>query len=193
MAYVEDEDFAEYVRNEIESVDGPQLEAARAAAERAVDWYTGRNFDEASAPVARTYAGNCWHVLQIDDCTSITSVTVAGTALTATEWQAEPVGARDDTGRVTVYTSIRRLGAIWYERSTGADIVITAAWGWPAFPYEVISATKIIGQGILDMRNSRGGVIAATEFGPVRVSASIAAQAAALLAPLRSVRTFGIA
>lgn len=192
MTYVADPEFSDYLRNIVGAIDAVHLASAKAAAQRAVDWYTCRNFDVAGSATSRTYAGNCARVLRIDDCTSITSITVAGTALVAADWQAEPVGARDATGRVTVYTSVRRLGAHWYESSDGADIVVLAAWGWPVTPFEVVEATKMLGKGIVELRNARGGVVSEDQFGPVRVPRTIATQAMALLDPLRGVGAFGI-
>ena len=60
-----------------------------------------------------------------------------------------------------------------------ASVTVTAAWGWSAIPPEIIEAVKILGKGIVELRNSRGGVIASDVFGPVRVSRNIAGQSQA--------------
>jgi hypothetical protein len=185
-------DFKNYVRDEFVNEDDAVLQAALDAAEWAVGDHCQRTFDVAGAPTARTYRGTNDSVLPIHDAASITSVTVKG--VTVTDWQAEPINGIDSVGRAVPFTRLRRVDGIFerlWEDRVPNDIVVTAAYGWPASPPAAVEAVKILAKDIIHQRDNRSGVAGFAEFGAVRVRQNPYVEV--LLAKLRRAESWGLA
>lgn len=177
-----------------QSANRPRYTTAAAAATVAIQQHLQRHVDtEDATATARTFrpltAGS--RLLTIHDCTTITAVTENGTTLTAgTDYQAEPVNGLDRTGATVPYTALRRLGGPWYYDDDTATVSVTAKWGWAAIPDPIIMAFYLLTKDIALARELRGDVAGFNDFGAVRIRQN--SQIASLLAPYRSVESWGI-
>lgn len=181
----------DYARNELGTADDVAIQAALDAAHYSAYDYAGRQFELAGAASARTFVPTSWHILEISDCTSITSVVNNGTTVAASDYQAEPVGGRSDSGATVPFTRLRMLTGAWYCWNGQASVTVTATWGWAAAPAAAVEAVKILAKDILHQRDNRSGVAGFSEFGAVRVRQN--PYVAMLLDPLRRIEAFGIA
>lgn len=193
MAYVDDDEFAEYVRDQVGTVNATVRTRALRAAEQMCDLYCMRTFTVASGtPAARLFAAPtpALRILRIFDCVSITSV--VDNTVTVTDYQPEPIGGRNALGVTVPYEDLRRLDACWSYSSDGeALITVTADWGWLAVPAQVTEATMILAKDILQQRNNNSGVAGFGEFGAVRVRMN--PLVSDMLNPLRRIEAFGVA
>jgi hypothetical protein len=72
-------------------------------------------------------------------------------------------------------------------------VEITGVWGWPAVPFEVKQACRIMVAEIAKMQESPLGVAGFGEYGVMRVGKSLPPRAMDFLAPYRHAQGFGIA
>lgn len=168
------------------------IQAAIDASEEAIDDRTGRVFAVAGSATARLFApvSNMSTVLEIDDCTSVTSVVAYGTTLDASAYQLEPVGARDYAGRTVPYSRIRLLYGYWPQATPGeASVSVTGTWGWASLPKRYTEATKILSADLLEAKDIRNGVIGFSDYAAFRVRDN--GQVAALLQRLTRARAGG--
>ena len=195
MAIITIAEFTDYIRNELGSVDTAHVTSAYNAAESTLSGVCQREWKVASTSTARVYVPDGTSILRIHDCTSVTSITLDGATVASTDYQLEPLNAIAWDGTPWPYERVvRLLGWWWFPTIPGkASVTVTAAWGWSAIPPEIIEAVKILGKGIVELRNSRGGVIASDVFGPVRVSRNIAGQVESLISGFKRAEAFGIA
>jgi len=161
-AYVTLSEFKSYLRNELSAVDDIDLTEALTSASDAIGDYCGRTFTAAgTAATARVYVPTWDTELYIDDATTVTAVSVSGTALAATAFQKEPLNALVN-GQASPYTKLVRLGGEMWSGNAYDDeavVSVTATWGWPAVPSRVVSATKILAKEIAETRNQMGGYV----------------------------------
>lgn len=190
MAIVTLADLKSYARNELGTADDTAIQAALDAAHWSAYDYCGRQFEVAGAASARTFVPMSWQIVEIDDCTTISSVVNNGTTVAASTYQAEPVGNRSDSSQTVPFTMLRSLSGAWYCWNGQASVTVTATWGWAAAPPAAIEAVKILARDILHQRDNRSGVAGFSEFGAVRVRQN--PYVAMLLDPLRRTSTFGI-
>lgn len=149
--------FKDYCRNQLPTADDVHLQSALDAAEESINEMCQRTFIVAGAATARSFGIPINESLSIADATTVTSVTVGGTALDPTTYRLEPIGAvgqSDNTGLVTPYTGITNLAYYWPPTVLGV-VVVTATWGWLATPPKVIEATKILARNIAEKREDR--------------------------------------
>jgi hypothetical protein len=144
-----------------DDLDNVQLSLAIAAASRAVDRSTGRQFGLVATAETRYYQADydyrstCW-VVSIDDVmVSPTLVTVDGTAT---------------TGYVLHNRNAPAKGRPWTELTTTSspgcvDVEVTAQWGWSAVPAAVQEATLLQASRLLARRDSPYGVTGSPDQG----------------------------
>lgn len=196
MAYLTVAELKPYLRHERGSVDDALLSSILDTVSASIDAYCGRSFVAygGGGATARSYAPTGTTVLFVHDCTTVSSITEDGTTLSSTYWQAEPVNSLDDGGATVPYHRIRRIdGMAWTQTSAypgKASISVTATWGWSAVPSRVKDACRIMAKDLADQQNVRGGLIDFGEFGAPVTQNRMAVQ---LLAPLRMVRSWGVA
>ena len=180
---VSDAEFDEYISNEFGTVEASLRSSAVAAGRRAVRAYCARDFTVVAAgaeATARLYVPNGSDVLRIDDCTTVTAITIDGSALAASAYQLEPYRV-DRAGLTRPYEQVRYLLGYWYGATPGkASVSVTAKWGWAALPGEVPEAVKQIGR--LHLLRRRMGLDDA-EYREILAS----------LNDLRAVEAFGVA
>ena len=154
-----------------------QLQQALAAAARGIDRDTGRRFWLDPAPVQRVYnprgrtvCDESGERILVDDVGSTTGLVVetgpAGGPWTAvTDYETAPDNALVDGRPITAL--LRSYGS-WGQG--GNRVRVTARFGWPGIPDEVIEATKIQANRLFKRKDSPEGVASAGEWGVVRVS-----------------------
>lgn len=187
--------FEDYIRTEIGAQDTQHNQSALSAAEAAINNACQRQFALAGAASPRSFAptGDS-DTLPIDDCTSITSVVENGTAVSASNYQAEPLNSLSASGETVPFDQLRKLGGIWYPLYHGqATVVVTATWGWASIPYIVVEACKLTGKALIELRNARGGVVTSDAFGQVHAPRDVLSQVGPLLGSYWSVDAFGFA
>lgn len=154
------------------------LSSALDSASRYIDRVTGRRFyiDESPVPRVVNPRGNVVcdrdgnHLLIADIGDDADFQVEVGQGLSFTDVTAavelEPTDALDQGEPIT---SLLRLGGRW-SSSPGQRVRITAHWGWPEVPAEIVSATLIQATRIFKRKDSPEGVTGSAEWGVVRVS-----------------------
>ncbi len=169
------------------------LNAAIAAASRRVDTYCGRTFGLDVAASARSYdpdrrisrrLGGA-EVFLIDDVGDVTGMLVETGYYTGATYQTITDFATDRPNAIAegypVTGLLRAYG--WYTGPSNR-LRVTAKWGWPAVPGEVVEATLIMAARLFRRKDSPEGVLGASEWGTVRVSSRIDPDFADLLSAL---------
>lgn len=153
------------MRSEIPTADDAFLDEAILAAKTTMENACQRQFDLATTSTARSFDPTGTDVLWIHDCTSITTVVDAGgSTLTAnTDYRAYPLNGKSNAGESVPYYKLKRNG-VWSYGSLLSVVTVTAAWGWPAIPSQIITAVRIIAKDEFNQRDSGVG------FGLVAVS-----------------------
>lgn len=170
------------------------IQLAIDAAEEAANAYCGRVFSVASGTSsARLYVptNDRQNVLTIHDCVSISTIVDDGSALAASDWQAEPINGLLASGDTSPYTQVRLLaGAYWAFDANRATVSVTADWGWTALPDRYTNAVLILTADIVDQRALQNGVLGFTEYAGIRVRAN--PMVSSLLRKLRRAEAWGI-
>lgn len=170
------------------------VQAAIDAAEEAINDDCGRIFTVAGAGTARLYAAasDRTNVLRIHDCTGVSAITVSGSAVTASDYQLEPVNNLTAAGDYSPYTQVRILGGqAWDRLGDEAIISVTATWGWATLPDRYTQAVEILAADLLEQVELRNGIVGFTEYAGIRVKAN--PMVAGLLKKLRRAEAWGIA
>lgn len=167
-------DVKEFLGIESSNIQNDQnIERAIDAAEKLIERTTGRVFTLSASATARTFATSpCETDLIIDDVGTLTGLVVeTGTfgsstwdTVADTDYEVGPVNAIARGVPVTVV--LRPSG--W---GTGNSRVrVTAKWGWPEVPADVIQATILQAVRLLKRKDSPGGVYGSADWGLIRVS-----------------------
>lgn len=180
-------------------------ELARAinAASRQIDSCCGTRFWRESSPTPRLFMAGDPHTVWTGDFATTDGVVVATdedgdgvfeTVWAADEWRAQPLVqvVSDRPFTHVVATGARRFpcrGRRWAGSPLAPLVQVTAAWGWPSVPAEVVQACQILAIDHFKSKDLTGGVAGFGEYNPVRVSA-FNPQAKALIEHLR-VPVFG--
>lgn len=165
------------------------LYACLSAASRGIDDYCGRVFYRDSSASARTYrtrgrvdaSDSDGELLLVDDIATedgliVESGDTSFTTIAATGYDLEPSTA---LVRRRPATGLRRVAGCW---SRTRLVRVTAVWGWPAIPAQVVQATQIQAKRLYKRRESPEGVLGNSEWGVVRLS-RVDPDVQALLAP----------
>ncbi|HEV2929458.1 MAG TPA: phage gp6-like head-tail connector protein, partial [Propionibacteriaceae bacterium] len=152
--YVTTAELRSYATHSTSTVDDVELALAVAAASRAVDRATNRQFGVVAAAEERTYPARydrrrCRWLVEIDDVQTTTGLEVAGVAFDADLHRLEPLNAQ-------------ALGRPWtllvLDANPGDEVTIEALWGWTAVPDPVKQATLLQGHRFAWRRASPQGV-----------------------------------
>lgn len=183
-----------YYRSTI-TADTGEIEAAVLVASAAIDRHCARSFEVPTVASARSFVVNDGCLVKVDDIANTTDLVIAdnATTLISADYQLETSPGRtarpDPAGLTRPYAYIRRLSGSWGVTDE-ATLAITARWGWPAVPDEVKLATKMLSKDLLSARDTRFGLAQVGDFSR-RISQN--GMVSALLDPLRSADTIGIA
>lgn len=166
------------------------VQAAIDAAEEVINDDLGRVMVVASGSSARVYVPDGSDLLVIHDCTAVSSITLDGAAVSAT--QLEPLNNLTAAGDYSPYTRVRMLyGNRWTADGQRAVVSVTATWGWSALPDRYTEAVKVLAADILEQKDIRNGVLGFTEYAGIRVKEN--PMVAKLLSRLRRSESWGIA
>lgn len=188
--------------SDIGSSTDAELVRAINAASRQIDSCCGTQFWREPSPTPRLFRAVDARMLWTGDFADTTGMTVATdgdgdgvfeTVWAATEWRAEPLVRMN--GRPftqVVATGGRRFpirGRAYRNQHLAPSVQVTARWGWPEVPAEVVQACQILAIDHYKSKDLTGGVAGFGEYNPVRI-APFNPQAKALLEHLR-VPVFG--
>lgn len=153
------------------------LQAALTRASRAIDRKTGRRFYLDASASARAYNPNgrvvCsagGQVLLVDDIGSTTGLVVE-TGTTAAGWTAVTDYETHPDNAVALnrpVTGLLRLVTTWPSGST--RVRVTAKWGWPAVPDEIVQATLLLANRLYLRKDSPEGIAGSADWGAIRLS-----------------------
>lgn len=169
--YLTVEQVKSYARSEIATDDDEWIAAAIDAAEMTLDRECARRFAVAGAASAQRYAPTSPELLTIRDCTTVTSITVGGSAVSPVDYQLEPIDGLNSFGESVPYTSVRLLTGSWLSGSLNsreATVTVTATWGWSAIPARIEQAALIIARDIIANRDEvKLGLVGFSDVGGV--------------------------
>lgn len=171
--YVDTEELARFVRT-TDNVDNVELANACAAASRAVDRATYRQFG-LTASEDRFYSSKwsfkrgLW-VIETDDFVSVTAVALdlAGdgtysTTVNIADLIKLPVNAAAE-GRPWERVALRNTTAALHTLAPDG-VRLTGTWGWSAVPETIVTATKLQASRVFKRRNSPFGVAGSPDQG----------------------------
>lgn len=160
------------------NADDALLSKALEASSRRIDKRTGRRFYLDGAATTRVYklAGRVAvnhdgeEGLLVDDIGSLTDLAVetgaSGSFTAITGYEVEPENA---LARGTAISMLRLPTGTW-GHGAGARVRVTARWGWPAVPAEVVEAALLLAARLFKRKASPDGTAGVGEWGPIRVS-----------------------
>jgi hypothetical protein len=159
-----------------DTADDVALQRAITSASAAVDSFTGRRFwiDDAVVPrIFRPARRVTWdrdgQLFLTDDIASSTGLIVEmGTPsqwTLVTDYEPHPDNALVKGKPIT---GLLRLA--WWFGGYGLRLQVTAKWGWPAVPAEVVEATLIQAARLYRRKDSPEGILGSADWGAIRVS-----------------------
>ena len=168
------------------TTDDAVLADALAAAQEAVEQFTGRTFGATTSSEVRIFAGGTFNAA-IDDAQTVTLVEESSDRVTWSTIDASTYWLAPDN--VTPKTRLCYLSGClrnW--------VRVTGTWGYGATPASVDRATLMMASRLHKRRDSVEGVAGFGDFGVVRISNRTDPDVAALLNPYRRIdRTMGLA
>lgn len=154
------------------------LTSALAAASKSIDRDTGRKFSLDSTATARTYSPSSRRTVDcegeriiVDDIGTLTGLIVetgssgVWTTVSSSDYETGPENALALGKPVT--TLLRTSGTWGYGTQR---VRVTARWGWPAVPDEVVQATLILAARLFKRSASPEGILGSAEWGVIRLS-----------------------
>jgi len=161
-----------------DTVDDAMLEQIVESSSRSIDRIAGRYFYQDAGTSARYYRAVSPVSLLVDDISTTTGLTVAistdGTNYSTpmvydTDFIVEPFNAAA-TGRP--YTLLTSLGTQYfpYPWNYRPGVRVTARWGWPSIPDDIVEACLILCADLYKRKDSVGGVLGLSEMGAIRMS-----------------------
>jgi hypothetical protein len=171
--YISVDDFKAYVKIEGSSQYDELLEEAAGSASREVERFCRRQFNDAGSASEREFTPVSSEVLIVDDFSTSDGleIEVDGIAWTADQYSLEPKNGVMQGVPGWPYWLIRAKGGSSFP-TNGADVKVTARWGWAAVPEPVRQATKVIAAMNFQMKDAPLGVAGNGDFGVVRVQDS---------------------
>lgn len=177
--YITDDGLAAYLKV-TKSGNEEFLDLACRSTTRWVDGYCRRQFNLATAASARYFDVLRDGIVLVDDigdetiavATDTSSDGTFATSWTVSDFQATPLDALDQGRPVT---SLGAVGDFSFPRSTSRRglVRVTAKWGWPAVPDDVLEACYIQAARVYKRRESAEGVLGNADFGLVRVGSRL--------------------
>ena len=151
------------------------IQAALDATTTNINERTGRpgtGFNLASAPSARVFWPTHPALLSIDDVSDPATMSVSTgqvgnftNPVTADNFHCLPDNALVEGRPVECLEHYWSYWPTW----PSVGVQITAVWGWPAVPADVIEAQLIWCSRLFKRKDSPDGIAGASDFGPIRV------------------------
>lgn len=162
-----------------DSVDDTMLEQIVESASRSIDRIANRRFYLDANASARTYRliGNLR--VQVDDFGTTSGLVVktdpndSGVYETTftlnSDYIVEPTNA---LAKGRPFTTITIVGGTAFSLPVNyrPQVEVTARWGWPTVPDDIVEATLILSADLYKRRDSVGGVLGLSELGAIRMS-----------------------
>jgi uncharacterized phiE125 gp8 family phage protein len=170
-----------------DTVDDAQLALAVAAASRAVDRATNRQFGLVAAPEERVYTARwdkrrCRWVVEIDDLMTAVGLTVTTDAGTVDVFDLQPGNAAGE-GLAWTRLVVAPESAV-QPTADENGVSVTAQWGWAAVPATVKQATLLQASRLFARRKAPFGVAGSPELGSeLRLLARLDPDVAVVLGP----------
>lgn len=191
MSYVELHEVRTAMRID-DFADDTVLQASLDAACAQIDAWCGRTFTVAAGTATRDYVPNDAFVLYVDDCTSVSSITLDTdgdgtfeTTMAATDYQAEPVNGRS-SGVASSYYRLRAIdNYTWPILAGRATVRVAATWGWAATPAAVKQAAIIQCEYLFKALDAPLGVAGFGDVGALRMTTRMHPAVQMLLEPFR--------
>jgi len=159
------------------------IEKGIEAASRSIDRIANRRFYQDSVATARLYRPTDFYRLIVDDISTTSSLAVAldatgngsytDTLALNTDYILDPVNAASKGRPFTMITLVGgTLGTkLWpFPTNFRPGVQVTARWGWPAIPDDIVEATLILSADYMKRASSVGGVVGLSELGAIRMS-----------------------
>ena len=159
------------------------IEKGIEAASRSIDRIANRRFYQDSVATARLYRPTDFYRLIVDDISTTSSLVVAldatgngsytDTLTLNTDYILDPVNAASKGRPYTMITLVGgTLGTkLWpFPTNFRPGVQVTARWGWPAIPDDIVEATLILSADYMKRASSVGGVVGLSELGAIRMS-----------------------
>jgi hypothetical protein len=159
------------------------IEKAIEAASRSIDRIANRRFYQDSVATARLYRPVDFYRLIVDDISTTSSLVVAldatgngsytDTLALNTDYILDPVNAPSKGRPYTMVTLVGgTLGTkLWpFPTNFRPGVQVTARWGWPSIPDDIVEATLILSADYMKRASSVGGVVGLSELGAIRMS-----------------------
>jgi hypothetical protein len=159
------------------------IEKAIEAASRSIDRIANRRFYQDAEASARLYRPTDFYRLIVDDISTTSSLVVAldatgngsytDTLALNTDYILDPVNA---TSKGRPYTMVTLVGGtlgtkLWpFPTNFRPGVQVTARWGWPSIPDDIVEATLILSADYMKRASSVGGVVGLSELGAIRMS-----------------------
>ncbi|WP_330242010.1 phage gp6-like head-tail connector protein [Streptomyces sp. NBC_00525] len=149
------------------------LTTAINAATKLIDNETGRTFTLDAAASARVFVPSFGDLLIIDDVGAAAGVVVEVGSVGSTSWseldssayELHPLNALAKGKPVTGLAAPASAG--WGSRTR---VRVTARWGWPAVPDEVVQACMIQAVRLFKRKDSPEGIMGSDQWGLARLS-----------------------
>jgi len=158
------------------------IENAIEAASRSIDRIANRRFYLDANASPRLYRPVDIYRLIVDDIGSTTSLAVnldatgngnyTDTLTLNTDYILDPVNAPQKNRPYTTVTLVGSSGtASWpFPSSFRPSVQVTARWGWPSVPDDIVEACLILSADYMKRASSVGGVVGLSELGAIRMS-----------------------
>jgi hypothetical protein len=159
------------------------IEKAIEAASRSIDRIANRRFYQDANASARLYRPVDFYRLIVDDISTTSSLVVAldatgdgsytDTLALNTDYILDPVNAPSKGRPYTMVTLVGgTLGTkLWpFPTNFRPGVQVTARWGWPSIPDDIVEATLILSADYMKRASSVGGVVGLSELGAIRMS-----------------------
>lgn len=191
--YLTTDDLKAFLRIS-DTVDDTQIGYAIAAASRAIDKFTNRQFGKVASAEQRRYTALAdnqrgRYVVQVDDLGDATGFAVQFNSVAVTAYQLEPFNALLE-GRV--YTRVTFDPKDVTFKGDEGEVYITGLWGWPFVPTAVQQATLLQASRIFNRRNSPYGIAGSPQDGSeLRLLARVDPDVAVSLASYKRPRRLG--
>jgi hypothetical protein len=152
--------------------DDTELQARMTSASRRVDKDTGRRFWVDQAATAREYRPRHEELLTVDDISTADGLVVEvgrGTGWTVVDPNAYDLLPENAVADGRAIETISRVYGCWPLWGT-QRVRVTAVWGWPAIPEDIVNATLLLAARLFRRKDSPEGVTGFGDQGAVRVS-----------------------
>lgn len=156
------------------------LTQALESASDEIERHCNRQFNKDTAPSARVYVPDTYHLVQVDDFHTTTDLVVevdgSGDGVfeqAITDYELFPLNGVVEGQPGWPFYRIRPLnGALFYcsfPYSRKATVRVTAQWGWAAVPPPVKQACLILAAENFQLKDAPFGVVGTDTFGEVRI------------------------